>query len=127
MQEIKVTENELVEWVESYYEEVEKIYGHSKHHSNTPYIHLSDDTSEEIKGEYCYILNEIVLYYKNIGSIEELIRTLIHEYQHYLQSPSWMTRYYKMGYDYNNHPYEIEANKEEENWIKIWQQVSKNC
>jgi hypothetical protein len=70
------------------------------------------------------MINEITIYYNNIGSLEELIRTVIHEYQHYLQSPSWMTRYYKMGYDYSNHPYEIAAYKEEENWETIWKQAS---
>ena len=33
--------------------------------------------------------------------------------KHYLQSPSWMKRYYDMGYEYNNHPYELEALEEE--------------
>ena len=59
-----------------------------------------------------HIINEITIYYKNIASLEELIRTIIHEYQHYLQSPSWMTRYYNMGYDYSDHPYELAAYKE---------------
>jgi hypothetical protein len=31
-----------------------------------------------------------------------------------------MQRYYDMGYEYNNHPYEIEAfSVEEQNWKKI--------
>ena len=44
-----------------------------------------------------------------MNSIEDLVRTLIHEYQHYLQSPAWMTRYYNMGCDYHTHPYEVIA------------------
>lgn len=123
----KVTREELVEMTTKYYKVVEDFYGHSKHHDCTPYIHLNDEDKEDIKGEYCYILNEIAIYYNNIHSEEELIRTLIHEYQHYLQSPSWMTRYYRQGYTYDNHPYEIEALEEEENWYKIWKQASESC
>lgn len=38
-----------------------------------------------------------------------IIQTLIHEYIHYLQSPLWFKRYYNMGYNYNDHPYELKA------------------
>jgi hypothetical protein len=124
MKHRKVTKKHIKEYLEKYIVEVEKYYGDSKHHQNTPYISLSNETADDIKGEYCYILNEIVIYYRNIKSLEELIRTLIHEYKHYLQSPSWMTRYYRMGYDYSNHPYEIAAYNEEENWQTIWKQAS---
>ena len=49
-------------------------------------------------------------------SREHIIQTLVHEYQHYLQSPSWFKRYYDMGYGYNDHPYEVQAYAEEKNW-----------
>jgi hypothetical protein len=49
-------------------------------------------------------------------SREHIIQTLVHEYQHYLQSPSWFKRYYDMGYHYGNHPYEVQAYGEEKNW-----------
>ena len=124
MQKKKVTKKQIVEYVEKYIVEVENHYGLSKHQQTSPYVYLSKDTIDDIKGEYCYLFNEITIYYNNIGSLEELIRTVIHEYQHYLQSPSWMTRYYKMGYDYSNHPYEVAAYKEEENWETIWKQAS---
>lgn len=103
---------------------IEQYYGQSRYQSSTPYLTLedekySDGEDPDIKGEYCRILNEIIIYWKNIESKEELIRTLIHEYIHYLQSPIWMTRYYTMGYDYTTHPYELQAYKEEQNWEKI--------
>ena len=124
MKKTKVTRKQIVEYVEKYIVEVENYYGLSKHQQSTPYIYLSKDIVDDIKGEYCRMINEITIYYRNIDSLEELIRTIIHEYQHYLQSPSWMTRYYKMGYDYSNHPYEVAAYKEEENWQTIWKQAS---
>ena len=112
-----------------YFEKCVEIYGHSKFHDTTPYIEFEksiyskysgikayevsckeDDTPE---AEYDYINNEIIIYYKNIKDAKHLAQTIIHEYQHYLQSPSWMTRYYRMGYRYDNHPYEVAAYKEE--------------
>ena len=52
---------------------------------------------------------------------KHLAKSIIHEYQHYLQSPSWYTRYYSMGYNYSDHPYEIAAYKEEKNYRKVYE------
>jgi len=120
----KVTPEELVEITSKVLTEVENTYGFSNYQPSLPHIYLSGDDIDGTKGEYCFIINEITLYYTNINSMEELIKTLIHEYQHYLQSPSWFTRYYNMGYSYNDHPYEVQAYKEEEKWEKIWKKVS---
>jgi hypothetical protein len=99
-------------------------YGLSNHHNETPYLIIedtpySDSDDKELIGEYCMMMNELVVYWKNITDVESLIRTIVHEYQHYLQSPSWFTRYYNMGYHYGNHPYEVAAYKEEEYWKQI--------
>jgi hypothetical protein len=96
-------------------------YGWSKHFDTTPHIMIEDSPYDDIDdpdsiGEFCSMGNELVIYWKNIKSKEDLIRTIVHEYQHYLQSPIWMKRYYNMGYNYSDHPYEIAAYKEEENW-----------
>lgn len=125
MKKQTVTVRQVKQYTEKYLNVIEQIYGESKHHEHTPYIYICrDKTLEDAKGEYCFLLNEITLYLNNIHSHEELIRVLIHEYQHYLQSPSWFTRYYNMGYRYDNHPYEIKAYNEEENWKKIWDKAS---
>lgn len=107
---------------QTYLDKIIEVYGLSKHFDSEPYLLLedkvyADGTDKNLKGEFVSDFNEILLYWKNIKNEEELIRTLVHEYKHYLQSPSWMTRYYKMGYDYSDHPYEIQAYSEEENWI----------
>ena len=72
--------------------------------------------------EYEYETNTIYLYYTQMNSEEDVVRTLIHEYQHYLQSPTWMKRYYTMGYEYDNHPYEVAAIEAEEDYemFKWW-------
>lgn len=60
----------------------------------------------------------IEIYADNITCKKDLIKTILHEYCHYLQSPCWMVRYYNMGYNYITHPYEIQANQFEEKWYK---------
>lgn len=107
-----------------YFEKIVEYYGDSKYQATTPYLSIEDSPfsegdDEDLIAEYINTVNEITVYWKNIKDEEALIRSLIHEYQHYLQSPSWMQRYYKQGYDYNNHPYEVAAYKEEENWHKF--------
>ena len=115
------------------YPKIEKHYGYSKYHNCTPYVELHHNIYVRITGDEDYhdILSEtecnpdaeydktdntIVIYWPKMVDKETIIKSLIHEYQHYLQSPSWMKRYYNMGYSYNNHPYEILARKEENSW-----------
>ena len=120
--------NEIQKIVEETFPKIIEHYGLSKFQDCTPYVEY--DTSiyarlsgeEEMEGEqnpdaeYCSMNNEIIIYYPKMEDRKHVIETLVHEYQHYLQSPSWMTRYYKMGYNYNDHPYEVAATKEEENY-----------
>ena len=71
-------------------------------------------------GEYRYWDNEIIIYYNNCGTIRNLIRTIIHEWQHQLQP---MSKYERLdtehGYDKN--PLEIDAEAAEEKYYKqLW-------
>ena len=118
------------------YPKIEKYYGYSKYHNCTPYVELHHNIYIRLTGE-AYdedILSEtecnpdaefdrqentIVIYWPKMVSKKWLIQTLVHEYQHYLQSPIWMKRYYNMGYDYNTHPYEVAATKAESDWKKF--------
>jgi hypothetical protein len=125
--------------VEEVYPLIEKYYGFSKYHQCTPWIEyhhniyiritgeddpsMNEDFPQELKagecdpdGEFDAQENTIVIYYPKMKSRRQIIETLIHEYQHYLQSPLWMKRYYNMGYDYENHPYELAATAEEKNY-----------
>ena len=83
-------------------------YGFSKHHDNEPWLDFSNEKLG-MMGEYVADDNTMTIYKKYIKNNDDLIETIIHEYQHYLQSPTWMERYYNMGYEYDTHPYEIEA------------------
>jgi len=104
-----------------YITEVCNFYGYSKFQPCTPYLEYElayeGDTA---KGQYCFTGNEITIYCNNIESKEDLARTIIHEYQHYLQSPTWYVRYSNMGLSYTDHPYEKKASQEEENWKWLW-------
>jgi hypothetical protein len=119
-----LSKNKVEAVAQLYLDKIIETYGLSNHFDSEPYLMLedkvyADGTDKNLKGEFVSDFNEIIVYWKNIKSEEELIRTLVHEYTHYLQSPSWMTRYYNMGYDYSDHPYEIQAYMEEENWIEF--------
>ena len=59
-------------------------------------------------GEYRYWDNEIIVYYNNCRTVSNLIRTIVHEWQHQLQP---MTKYEKIHNEvgYDDHPFEIEA------------------
>lgn len=107
------------------------FYGLSKFQECSPYLEFERSIYERLSGEegmegeqnpdaeYDNITNSIVVYYPKVQSARHLAEIIIHEFQHYLQSPTWMARYYKMGYTYDNHPYEVAANKEESNWVTI--------
>ena len=127
-------ESEVQKIIDEVYPKIEKYYGLSNYHNCTPFIELHPNIYIRLTGDrnYYFLIasevesnpdaeydrydNEIIIYYPRMETKRHIIETLIHEYQHYLQSPSWMVRYYNMGYDYNNHPYEVAATKAEGNW-----------
>tara|TARA_Y100001973_G_C5013138_1_gene239353 strand:- start:100 stop:489 length:390 start_codon:yes stop_codon:yes gene_type:complete len=113
--------------VNKIYPKIKKVYGLSKW-NDFPKVEIHRNIYERVSGiegmegeenaqaEHCRYSNTIYIYYSEIKNIKHIIQCLLHEYRHYLQSPSWHTRYYLMGYDYTNHPYELEAKEEEKNW-----------
>lgn len=116
-----MTKNEVTLKSPEIFEKVSEYYGYSKFHDSLPYLLIemspySDADEPNCFGEYDKDENDLVIYWKNIDSLETLIRTIIHEYQHYLQSPTWFTRHYRNGHGYNTHPYEIAATNEENKW-----------
>ena len=70
----------------------------------------------ESYAEYSWINNKIYLYTNHLDSEEDIIRSLIHECVHSNQSHEVYEAYYKCDLDYDTHPYEIEAEYEEEKW-----------
>ena len=128
---------ELEKFINSKLNKVAKHYGHSKFQSTLPYLEIitsdeiwADDNvefygsttksksedDEQLKGWYESMDNTLTIVIDNVKNRTDLLKTIIHEYQHYLQSPSWMARYYNMGYCYSDHPYEVAAYAEENNY-----------
>ena len=67
--------------------------------------------------EYSWINNKIYLYTDNLDNEEDVIRSLIHECVHSNQCYEVYKAYYtECSLDYDTHPYEIEAEYEEEKW-----------
>ena len=66
--------------------------------------------------EYDWSTKKIYLYTSKMNSVEDIIRSLIHECVHSTQSKVIFDQYYKDGFTYDTHPYEIEAKDAEENW-----------
>lgn len=70
-------------------------------------------------GEYRYWDNEIIVYYNNCASVGDLIKTILHEWQHQLQP---MGKYEKMldAVGYEEHPFEKEAEAAESKYKEVW-------
>ena len=79
---------------------------------------ISAMDEHESYAEYHWDTNKIYLYTDNLNSEEDIIRSLIHECVHSTQSYEIYEEYYKRKLDYETHPYEIEAEYEEERWKK---------
>ena len=104
---------------------IKEKYGISRFKKSYPKVRLHENIYSRLSGvpglrgedsahaEYDRESNTIWIYYPEMNSKEDVVKTLLHEYKHYLQSPTWMKRYYSMGYQYDNHPYEVEAIAEE--------------
>jgi len=68
--------------------------------------------------EYDWNKCEIYIYTSKMKCEEDIIRSLIHESVHANQSKVIFDQYYKDGFTYDTHPYEIEARNAEEMWYK---------
>ena len=67
-------------------------------------------------GEYNWSKNKIYLYTSKLSNEESILRSLIHECVHSTQSKLLFDIYYEFGYNYDTHPYEIQARNAEKNW-----------
>jgi len=87
------------------------------------YARLSGD--EEARGEhsstskaqYDEETNVIYIYYPNMENVEDVLRSLIHEYTHYLQNITPLKKKMDSVDGYDKSPYEQEAHKNENIYI----------
>ena len=90
-------------------------YGKSKYYDWVPRV-CFDDEDSILSGEFRPDWEAIVLYPSSICfGVEQLATVICHEYIHYMQSPTWLTRYSNI-HEYYDNPYEVEAYGREEEW-----------
>jgi transglutaminase-like putative cysteine protease len=109
---------------------VNKVYpAISKYYNSNAKVELYSDIYErldsipaldehEFYAEYSWNNNMIYLYTNHLESEEDVIRSLIHECVHSNQCYELYEALYECDLDYDTHPYEIEAEYEEEKWKK---------
>ena len=66
--------------------------------------------------EYDWVKCKIYIYTSKMNSVEDIIRSLIHECVHSRQLKCTFDSFYDNGHTYDTHPYEIEARNAEEEW-----------
>ena len=120
--------------VNKVYSKIKKDYNISKWNT-FPKVEIHRNIYEMVSGiegmegednaqaSFCRDSNTINLFYSEIKDAKHVIQCLLHEYKHYLQSATWFKRYYAMGYDYTNHPYELAAKEEEKNCFELFAQA----
>lgn len=68
-----------------------------------------------VYGRYCFWRNTITIYAPNCKTLDQIVKTIIHEYTHYLQSRTKYEKYEKTHY-YSKHPLERSAFRNEEKY-----------
>ena len=115
---------EILDIANEAYPKIVKYFGKGK--QSTPeivvyrnvFVDLTGDEDaegeDEPTGRYDRDVNKISFYSDYIPNKEEVIRNVIHEYTHYLQTNDLDKKYYDQGYTYKNNPAELEALRAEE-------------
>ena len=120
---------DLVDYDERVYDDIKNHYGRSKYQHEFPEVELHHNIYVRITGceeaegdcdpdaDFERGTNTIWIYWPKASSPQWIAETILHEYTHYLQDGEEMKRMYdEDGYEYNTHPYELEAIAAEKNW-----------
>ena len=119
--------NEIQNIIDYAYPKIQSYYG--KGSLDIPKIELHKDIyarlsgdeeqsgehSSTSKAQYDDETNIIYIYYPNMKTEEDVIRSIIHEYTHYRQDHK-LFKQYRDIYSYDENPIEIETHKNEEDW-----------
>ena len=60
----------------------------------------------------------IYIYSEVTNNVEQVIRSLLHEHTHTIQDQKEFKKLYDKGYEYSNHPFELETLEAEKDWEK---------
>lgn len=88
-------------------------------------IHITNQSmwTKSCYGGYDVNSNIIYIYQNRCGNIEWIIKSILHEYTHYLQN---LNDYDSLleTYGYDNHPHELEANYiMEDYYLSVWNKI----
>ena len=131
-----MTQDEIIEILNTAYPKVQRLITTSKLTSEPPlqskpsielhrdiYARLSGiedmegEASKTTKAQYDEETNVIYIYYPNMKSAEDVLKSLIHEYTHYLQNITPLKKKMDKIDGYDKSPYEQEAHKNEDIYI----------
>ena len=79
---------------------------------------MEGELSHSSKAEWVDEENTIYDYYPNMDNEEDVIRSLLHEFEHTHQDPKKYEKYREEGHDGISNPYEVGARRAEEKWRK---------
>jgi len=79
---------------------------------------MKGEVSGEAKAEFVDENNAIYVYFPNMKNEEDVIRSILHEYEHAHQDPKKYEMYREQGFDGLDNPYEVDARRAEEKWRK---------
>ena len=85
-------------------------------YSDTP--GMEGEVSGEAKAEFVDEDNAIYVYYPNMKNEEDVIRSLLHEFEHAHQDPKEYEDFREQGFDGQTNPLEVKAFAAEEKWRK---------
>ena len=94
---MKATYNRTKELEEIFNKIVER-FGYSKYYTWLPELFIYHDDNPGplglgLYGEFCSVLGEISINLASHKTFRSIVKTMLHEYCHYLQHPGWYTRY----------------------------------
>ena len=79
---------------------------------------MEGELSHSSKAEFVDENNAIYVYFPNMVSEEDVIRSLLHEFEHAHQDPKEYEDFREQGFDGQNNPLEVKAFAAEEKWEK---------
>ena len=79
---------------------------------------MKGEISDTSKAEWVEEDNTIYVYYPNMANEEDVIRSILHEFEHTHQDPEEYEAYRAQGYDGKTNPHEVDAGMAEERWKK---------
>ena len=79
---------------------------------------MKGEVSNEAKAEFVDKNNAIYVYFPNMKNEEDVIRSILHEFEHAHQDPKEYEKFREAGFDGRNNPLEVKAFAAEEKWRK---------